>query len=469
MHRLPSAPILTAAEMRAAEEAVISRGVSAADLMERAGRGIAEAVWRFGRGQPTLFLCGPGNNGGDGYVAARMLQERGTNVRVAAMREPKSPAALAARRTWHGPVETLDEAELAPVVVDCLFGTGMARPLEPEIATALDRHFHADAFRIAADIPSGIGTDDGAMLGYEQVRYPAHLTLALGALKPAHVLQPGSDFCGHIICLDIGVPVASTAMVSPFAKLPVAPTANIHKFDRAVAVVAGAMPGASQLAVSAASRLAGYAVLATESDRPNPVSSIVQRSFEDIIIDPRFKTWIIGPGLGRGGLASAQLQQLIESDHRLIIDADALTLLGEMGVGCLKGRSAPTILTPHEGEFRKLFGDLAGSKIERARAACELSGATIICKGSDTLVVSPGEPPIVRMVQPAPTWLATAGTGDVLAGLAGAFLSFVDQTEWAALAAVELHGAIARRVGPGLIADDMPGQIGAVLKANSYD
>jgi ADP-dependent NAD(P)H-hydrate dehydratase / NAD(P)H-hydrate epimerase len=460
-----SGPILTAAQMRAAEQAVIDGGTRVDVLMGRAGTAIAEAVWRFGGGKPTLFLCGPGNNGGDGYVAARLLHERGLDVRIAALREPKSPAAVAARQLWTGPVEALGDATTAPVVVDCLFGTGLARPLERSIVAALDRHFHSGTLRIAVDIPSGIGTDDGALMGFENVRHPADLTLALGALKPAHVLQPGAACCGQILCLDIGVPVASDVMMSAHVKLPVSPTPSANKFDRTVVVVAGGMPGAAQLAARAASRLAGYTVLATETVIPNPVASIVQRSFDDALRDPRFTTYVIGPGLGLGADAAARLAALLETDHRLVIDADGLNLLVQLGLDRVKQRRAPTILTPHEGEFRRLFGDLPGSKIDRAKAASERWGATVIYKGSDTLVAGAGT---VRMTRPAPAWLATAGTGDVLAGLAGGFLSFVEQPEWAALAAAQLHGAVARHVGPGLIADDMQAHIGTALRANGY-
>ena len=462
----PAGPILTAAQMRVAEQVVIDSGASVDVLMERAGAAVAEAVWRFGGNRPALFLCGPGNNGGDGYVAARILRERGRDVRIAAMREPKAPAAIAARARWGGPIEPLHEAKAAPVVVDCLFGTGMARPLERVVADALDRHFQDAAFRIAVDIPSGIGTDDGAMLGFERVRHPADLTLALGALKPAHVLQPGASCCGHILCLDIGVAGQSDVMFEERVTLPLSPSPSSHKYDRAVVVVAGAMPGAAQLAARAAARLAGYTVLATPSETANPISAMVQRRFDDVIADPRFKTYVVGPGLGTGRDARLVLEALLETEHRLVIDADALTLVAELGVGRLKARQGATLLTPHEGEFQRLFCDLPGSKIDRAKAATARSGATIIYKGSDTLVASASG---VRFVRAGPTWLASAGTGDVLAGMAGAYLSYAARAEQAALAAVDLHGRVARSVGPGLIADDMPNHIRATLRNQFYD
>ncbi len=469
MLTVPPGPVVTAAEMRAAEAAVIATGVSVDTLMERAGAAIAESVWRFGGGRETLFLCGPGNNGGDGYVAARILSERGLDVRLAALRPPKAPAAIQARSGWSGPIEPLSTAPIAPVVVDCLFGTGMGRPLEDEIAAALARHFHRGALRIAVDIPSGIGTDDGSMQGFEKVRHPAQLTLALGALKPAHVLDPGAGCCGIIRVLDIGVPLLSDVTVGPFEKPPASPNAAEHKFSRPVVVVSGEMPGAAQLSVSAASRIAGYTVLATDSILPNRISAIVQRPFPDVIGDPRFKTYVIGPGLGRSDAARAILERLLDSELSLVIDADALHLLGDLGLERVKSRRGETILTPHEGEFKALFGALPGSKIDRVRAACAMSGATIIYKGSDTLIASPRHPYKVQLVQSASPWLATAGTGDVLAGLAGAFMSYVETPEAAALAAVELHGAVARDVGPGLIADDMPRHIGATLKRNGYE
>jgi ADP-dependent NAD(P)H-hydrate dehydratase / NAD(P)H-hydrate epimerase len=464
-----NAPILTAAEMRDAEAAVIARGVSVEDLMERAGAAVAENVWRFGGGNETLILCGPGNNGGDGYVAARHLKARGLNVRVAALAEPKTSAAINARDLWDGPVETLSGAHPAPILVDALFGTGLSRPLEPSITSALERLCQEAKFIIAVDVPSGVGADDGAMLGWDVVDYPVNLTLALGALKPAHVLFPAAHYCGQVKLLEIGVSVSSDVSLGDLGAGHLRPEYWGHKYHRAVAVVSGDMPGAAQLAAHAAAHIAGYTMLVSEADLPNTQSAIVQRRLSDVLNDDRFKTFVVGPGLGTGSAARATLEVLLEHECDLVLDADALTILADIGLSAVRARKGLTILTPHEGEFKRLFGELSGSKIDRARAAALKANAVIIYKGADTVVASPEDYRWATVAPFASPWLASAGTGDVLAGLTGAILSFLKHPRLAASAAVALHGQIARQVGPGLTADDMISEIRSTLRAGRYD
>ena len=448
MHTPPSHSILTAAEMRAAEDVVIANGTSVAELMERAGAAVADAVWRYGGERPTLILCGPGNNGGDGYVAARLLQARGLDVRVAAIREPKAPAAIEARRGWTGPVEALGDAVSAPVLVDALFGTGLARPLEPAIAQPLARLAEEAKFRIAVDLPSGVGTDDGAALGAVQ----ADLTLALGAMKPAHLLQPAAALCGVVRTADIGVEAESRCWSLAKAQLS-APSPTAHKYSRGmVAVVGGAMAGASMLSAKAAMRIAGYVAI-VGAKRTGP-DALVHRRWEDVAEDHRIGALLIGPGLGRGEKAQAALNLAHATDHPLILDADALTLLADGDFDQFRARPRPAILTPHEGEFQRLFGTLPGSKIERARAAAVQSNAVIILKGADTVIAAPDGRVVIAPL--APGWLASAGTGDVLAGIAAALLAHVGDPFWAACDAVWLHNEAARVAGPGLIADDLP-------------
>jgi ADP-dependent NAD(P)H-hydrate dehydratase / NAD(P)H-hydrate epimerase len=461
--------ILTVAQMREAEAAVMAGGISIDALMERAGAAVAEAVWRFGGGCETLILCGPGNNGGDGYVAARHLKQRGLNVRVAALTEPKSAAAITARSKWDGPVETLSNADPAPILVDALFGTGLTRPLEPSVTLPLKRLCQAAKFTIAVDVPSGVGTDDGAMLGWEVVDHPADLTLALGALKPAHVLFPAAHYCGQIKLLDIGISASSDVCLGHQGRTHLRPEYWQHKYNRAVAVVSDEMPGAAQLAANAAAHIAGYTLLVSETDLPNATASLVQRRLADVLSDDRFKTFVVGPGLGTGADARATLQTLIESECDLVIDADALTILAQIGLDGVLTRKGVTILTPHEGEFKRLFGDLSGSKIDRARAAALKANSVIIYKGADTVIASPEDYRWATVTPFASPWLASAGTGDVLTGITGALLSFLKPPRLAASAAVALHGQIARQVGPGLTADDMITEIRATLRANGYD
>jgi ADP-dependent NAD(P)H-hydrate dehydratase / NAD(P)H-hydrate epimerase len=446
MQTLPG-PILTAAQMRAAEDAVIASGTSVGVLMERAGTAVADAACRFGGGRRVLVLCGPGNNGGDGYVAARILKARGVDVAVAALREPRAPAALRARSLWTDRVSTLAEAKHAPVLIDALFGTGLARPLEVGVIAEVAR-LSAQAFSIGVDLPSGVVTDDGADLG----AVPTNMTLALGSLKPAHLLHPAAGKCGVVRCADIGLAIESTMHVISRPNLP-APGPEDHKYKRGmVVVIGGAMAGAAQLALMGAQRAgAGYVV--TTGDVSPQSSAIVTRPCATALDDPRVGSVVIGPGLGRTASARADLDRALESAHPLVLDADAITLLSDSDLDGLKQRSSPVILTPHQGEFSARFGAITGSKIDRASAAASRFGGTIIFKGADTVVAS--HDGRVAVAAQSTHWLASAGTGDVLAGVAGAMLARGLDAHDAAVAAVWLHNDAARRAGPGLIADDL--------------
>lgn len=455
---VPAGPIVTAAEMQAAETAAIVRGVTVGDLMERAGEAVAEAVWRFGSGRPVLVLCGPGNNGGDGYVAARHLAKRGIDVRVAALGAPATDAAASARRAWAGDIEKPEQSEPAPVLVDALFGTGLSRRLAGPVVEAFARLKAGSRFTVAVDVPSGVGCDDGADLG----ALPADLTLALGALKPAHMLQPSARLCGIVRRADIGIPVESNAsvLVRPHAS---APGPESHKYRRGlVAIMGGQMAGAAALCAQAATRLAGY-VLVSGIDGTIMPHAIVHREWGKVAADDRVAALLVGPGLGRNAEARARLDLALQTGHPLVLDADAVMLLAPEDIGALRNRSTPVILTPHTGEFEALFGKAGGSKIDRARAAAERAGAVVIFKGSDTVISAPcGR---VRVSAPAPGWLASAGTGDVLAGMVAACLSGGLAPFDAASMAVWLHGEAARLAGPALIADDLVGHIPAALSA----
>lgn len=455
---VPVGPILTAAEMQAAEAAAMARGTTVEELMERAGEAVADAVWRFGSGRPVLVLCGPGNNGGDGYVAARHLAKRGIEVRVAAWGDPATEAAVSARRAWGGDVEKLVNAEPAPVLVDALFGTGLSRGLEAPVVEALARLKPGSRLMVAVDVPSGVGSDDGADLG----AVPADLTLALGALKPAHMLQPSARLCGIVRLADIGIPVASSAavLVRPHVN---APGPESHKYRRGlVAIMGGQMAGAAALSAQAAMRLAGY-VLVSGIEGTTMPDAIVHREWGRIVADDRVGALLVGPGLGRNAEARAQLDLALQTGHPLVLDADAIMLLEPEDMEALRNRSTPVILTPHAGEFEALFGKAGGSKIDRARAAAERAGAVVIFKGADTVISAPDGR--VWVAAPAPGWLASAGTGDVLAGMVAACLSGGIAPIEAAAMAVWLHGEAARLAGPALIADDLARHIPAALSA----
>ena len=440
-------PVSTAAQMRAAEGDAISAGASVESLMQRAGEGVAAAVRRLAAGAEVLVLCGPGNNGGDGYVAAATLARAGHRVRVAALGAPRTPEAIAARRQWSGPVASLADAEPAPVLVDALFGTGLSRALEEETAAALMRLRGAAQLVMAVDLPSGVNSDSGAALGAVE----ADVTLALGAIKPAHLLMPAAALCGQVRVMDIGVAVTSrtSALARPHLS---APGPQDHKYSRGlVAVVAGRMPGASALAATAAAAAgAGYVLLLGSGTDRLPHAIVRRRWSADALEDGRIGAVLVGPGLGRDDAAREKLATVLASPHPLVIDGDALHLLDP---DALRARKAPLILTPHGGEFDQLFGKTEKSKIDRARDAAQRSGATIVFKGADTVIASPGGE--VRIACERAFWLSTAGTGDTLAGIVAARSAGGASPLDAASAGVWLHTRAAQLAGPAFVADDL--------------
>ncbi|HYE29146.1 MAG TPA: NAD(P)H-hydrate dehydratase [Allosphingosinicella sp.] len=447
--------ILTAAEMRAAEAVAIAAGTPGTQLMERAGTAAAEAIWRFAGPMPALVLCGPGNNGGDGYVIARRLAERGVGVRVAALAEPRTADAQAARAAWDGSVETLAEAVPAPLLVDALFGTGLARPLDEAVSRCLGALAAAARARIAVDLPSGVATDDGSILSPVP---DFDLTITFATLKPSHRLQPAARRMGRIVVADIGIEAAS--LLHELARPRLAPPGpDDHKYRRGyVVVLAGEMPGAAALTASAALRGgAGYVRLIAPSPIGAVPAAVVQSDKPGLIFDDkRIGTIAVGPGLGRGRKAAALLDAVEAVRTSTVYDADALALLGE------NPRALDhAILTPHAGEFARTFPGHGGSKVEQARAAAALSGAVIVYKGPDTVVVAPdGRAAIATS---GSGWLASAGTGDVLAGIVAARLASGLERFEAACEAVWLHGRAAALAGPGLIADDLLDHLPAAL------
>jgi hydroxyethylthiazole kinase-like uncharacterized protein yjeF len=445
-------PILTAEAMRAAEQAAIARGTSVEELMERAGAALADAAYRFAGPVPALILCGPGNNGGDGYVAARYLAERGVDVRIAALSEPKGDAAKWARSGWEGNVEPLSSHTApSPLLIDSLFGTGLKHGLEEFVEEQFLRLSDSAVVKIACDLPSGVETDGGAELS----AIPKFdMTVTFGALKPAHLLYPAMHKCGRLVLADIGIEAnAGWREIGP----PQLPTLDPggHKYSRGlVHALAGMMPGAIALAAKAAARAgAGYVRVSTSKPIDGLPSSIVQIDSAPVN-DERIGCLLVGPGLGE---VPQVLTLALTSKAPKVIDADAIAHLGEPER--LKGQDA--ILTPHEGEFSRLFGDLPGSKAERALEAARRSGAVVIYKGPDTLVASPdGRLGFAPRAHP---WLASAGTGDVLAGITAAMRARGLEAFEAACAAVWLHGRAAEIAGPQLIADDLADAIPAAI------
>ncbi len=446
-------PILTAEAMRAAEQAAIEAGTSVETLMERAGAALAEAAYRFAGPMPTLILCGPGNNGGDGYVAARHLAERGVAVRVAALADPGSEAAKSARSRWTGDIEPLSTQTIpAPLLIDCLFGTGLKRGLEPFVSEHLSRLCAGAVASIACDVPSGVASDSGEELNPVP---PFDATVTFGALKPAHLLFPSMRICGRLVLADIGTAADGNWHEIAPPELPALDPGG-HKYDRGlVHALAGAMPGAIALSARAAALAgAGYVRLSTSRHIDGLPAAIVQMDTAPVN-DERIGCILVGPGLGD---LPQVLTLAMTSKAPKVIDADGITHLGE--AERLRGQDA--IITPHEGEFRKLFGDLPGTKPERAAAAAHRSGAVVVYKGPDTLVAAPDGR--VGFAPPAPAWLATAGTGDVLAGVIAAMRARGLPGFEAACAGVWLHGRAAEIAGPQMIADDLASAIPRALQ-----
>ncbi|HEX6742134.1 MAG TPA: NAD(P)H-hydrate dehydratase [Sphingomicrobium sp.] len=437
-------PILTADAMRAAEQSAIDAGASVEQLMERAGAALAEAAYRFAGPLPALMLCGPGNNGGDGYVAARVLAERGVEVRVAALAEPKSDAAKWARSRWSGEVEELaDKTEGAPLVIDALFGTGLKRGLDEASARQLHKLCDRAVAKVACDLPSGVETDSGAELGVVRA---FDLTVTFGALKPAHRLYPAMRSCGRVVLADIGIQVDTQWLEIGPPVLPLLDPGG-HKYDRGlVHALAGKMPGAIALSAKAAARAgAGYVRVSTSRIIDGIPSSVVQTETATVD-DERIGCLLVGPGMGD---VPQLLTLALTSKAPKVLDADAIAHLGDPGR--LKVQDA--IITPHEGEFRKLFGEVAGSKPERALEAARRSEAVVVYKGPDTLIAAPDGR--LGFAPPAPAWLASAGTGDVLAGIVAAMRARGLPAFEAACAGVWLQGRAAEFAGPEMIADDL--------------
>jgi hydroxyethylthiazole kinase-like uncharacterized protein yjeF len=447
--------------MRAAEEAAIAAGTPVEALMERAGRAAAEAIWRHAGPLPALVLCGPGNNGGDGYVIARELAARGVNVRVAALSEPNSAAARRARESWTGPVAPLADAAPAPLLIDALFGTGLGRALDDAVARRLAELAEAAAIRVAVDLPSGVATDDGSILSPVP---DFDLTVTFQTLKPSHLLQPAARHMGRIVVADIGIAAASDLAVIARPRLH-PPGPDSHKYSRGlVTLIAGSMPGASALAAAGAARAGAGAVRLQAREQVHGLPAAVIQAPGDPLArldDDRIGALLLGPGLAEDEEGRQLFDAALATRHPLVLDAGALRLLGARGLAALEGRSATPILTPHEGEFRLLFGDGAGSKVTRAREAAMRACSVILYKGADTVVASPDGR--AAIAPPAPAWLASAGTGDVLAGIVAALRAGGMDAFEAACAAVWLHGRVAALAGPFLVADDLIASLPTVL------
>jgi ADP-dependent NAD(P)H-hydrate dehydratase / NAD(P)H-hydrate epimerase len=487
MTRLPNAfiELLTAEEMGRADRLAVDSGVPSLTLMEHAGRAVAEEVFRRFRNAGTvLVLCGPGNNGGDGFVAARHLLDLGYKVRLGfdgdEARLPQDAGTMAKRYT--GPREALGPETLsgADVIVDALFGAGLTRPIEGRLAKLIDRVNASSLPVIAVDVPSGIDGTTGEVRG---IAIRAVATVTFFRLKPGHLLLPGRLHCGTLRVADIGIPESVLAEIEPntfaneaalwLAQFPW-PKEDGHKYARGHAVVVSGpaySTGAARLGARGALRIgAGLVTVASPRDavaiNASQLTAIMVREANDarglnaLLADPRKNAVLIGPGVGVGERTKQMVLVALKSDAAVVLDADALTSFADKPDELF---ATPVVLTPHDGEFARLFSDLAAlPKLDRARQAATRSGAVIALKGADTVVAAPdGRASINATTSP---WLATAGTGDVLAGMVLGLLAQGMPAFEATSAAVWLHGAAAKAFGPGLIAEDLPEMLPEVLR-----
>ncbi len=498
--------LLTTAEMAEADRLAIGSGIPGIELMEKAGAAVADLVTAAHlnlvtathlSGKRIVILAGPGNNGGDGFVAARHLAERGYSVRLLLAGEVsglKGDAAEAARR-WGGEVEPADPERLRPadILVDALFGAGLDRPVEGPARALIEAINGSGAHVVAVDLPSGINGDTGAVMG---TAVQAHETVTFFRRKPGHLLLPGRLHCGTVVVADIGIPEQVLASICPrtFLSEPVlwqhcfpVPRIDAHKYARghAVAVSGGlaASTGAARLAARGALRAgAGLVTIASPQDAlvvnaAGSLSVMVKAvdgpdEFRTFLQDRRINAVLLGPGGGTGAKMQANVLCALAENRSVVLDADALTSFAdnpEKLFTALSNRTSEgAILTPHEGEFVRLFKKISENtsvkqKLEVAQLASHETQAVVLLKGADTVVAAPdGRAAIAAN---APAWLATAGSGDVLAGIATGLLAQGMPAFEAACAAVWLHGEAANHVGPGLISEDLPDALPVVYRA----
>jgi NAD(P)H-hydrate epimerase len=475
--------LLDVNQMGEADRLTVVAGTPGRVLMENAGGSVAQAIIKRWSARPVTIMCGPGNNGGDGFVTARHLVEAGWSVRLALLgaREGLKDEARHHAERWSGAVEPLTPAALegAELVVDAIFGAGLSRALEGPAEETLAAAAQKGTPIVAIDVPSGVMGDTGEVLGAVAVV----LTVTFFRKKPGHLLLPGRLLCGDVIVTDIGTPpsVLDTIMPKTFENDPALwlahlprPKSGGNKYSRGHALISGGYPmtGAARMAARAAARAgAGLTTIAvTEIALPiyaAALTSIMVRpiaapaDFDRLLEDRRISAFLIGPGAGVGEETRSRALAMLGSGRATLLDADAITSFQDDPEALDRAIVDACVVTPHEGEFKRVF-DASGDKLQRTRAAARRSGAIIVLKGADTVIAAPDGRAIINAN--APPTLATAGSGDVLSGIVLGLLAQGMEPFLAAAAAVWLHGAAAVAFGPGLIAEDLPDLLPSVFR-----
>jgi ADP-dependent NAD(P)H-hydrate dehydratase / NAD(P)H-hydrate epimerase len=475
--------LIDSRQMKEVDRLAIAAGTPVVELMENAGSAVAHEIQQRWSARPIIVLCGPGNNGGDGIVTARKLSEAGWPVRVALLdsRDRLTGEADYPAQRWRGAVEPLtpEVIEGAELVVDAIFGAGLSRALAGPAAAALTAAAGKRLPIVAIDVPSGLVGDTGEVLG----AVAAVLTVTFFRKKPGHLLLPGRSLCGEVSVADIGIPAAVHDRVVPntfendprlwLSDLPLT-RENGNKYSRGHALISGGYPvtGAARMAARAAARAgAGLTTVAVPALAlpiyAAALTSIMVRplaapdDFAGLLDDKRFSALLIGPGAGAGEETRSRVLTMLASGRPTLLDADAITAFQGDPAALDRAIQGPCVMTPHDGEFRRLF-DPSGDKLTRTRAAARRSGAVIVLKGSDTVIAAPDGRAIIN--SNAPPTLATAGSGDVLSGIVLGLLAQAMDPFLAAAAAVWLHGAAAADFGPGLIAEDLPDLLPGVFR-----
>jgi len=475
--------LLSALEMAEADRLTVAAGTPTSRLMENAGRGVAQAIMQRWSARRIAVLCGPGNNGGDGFAAASLLAEAGWSVTLALLGtlEGLTGAAREHAERWRRPIKSLNPAAIdgAELLVDALFGAGLDRPLSGAAQETLAAAAALQIPIIAVDIPSGVIGDTGENVGAVQ----SVLTVTCFRKKPGHLLLPGRALCGELLVTDIGTLQNVLDRIHPktfendprlwLARLP-SPSSSGNKYTRGHALISGGYPltGAARLASRAAARIgSGLTTIAVPENAlqiyATSLTSIMVRplslpaDLDALLADPRVTACLIGPGAGVTEATRARTLAILATRRATVLDADALTAFEHDPQALFTAIHGPCVMTPHEGEFRRIF-DATGDKLTRARRAAVTGNTIIVLKGSDTVIAAPDGRAIIDAN--APPTLATGGSGDVLSGMVLGLLAQGMDPFLAAAAAVWLHGAAAAEFGPGLIADDLPDLLPVVLR-----